>query len=430
MATVAYGTVPFEDQIAFFRRKRNVLTESYLDVWEAQHDTSFMVAGANRDDLVADFAQAIRKAIDSGNTLEEFRRDFDRIVSTYGWDYKGGRNWRSRVIYETNLRQSYNAGRWAQLQRMKKTRPWWRYRHSDAVEHPRPQHQAWDGMVLHCDDPWWLTHFPANGWGCQCYVEALNDRDLKRMGKSGPDIAPPINMGPVMVGLRSPGGPRMVMTPAGVDPGFGYAPGRSVSDWPASRGGPQTPVSLQGGMERALQTALDKTTRLPVQVAASSALQSLSRPRAMDALQAGLTQWQRAVAAGDSHTAGYLVGALHPLTTRRLASFGVQPLTAALQVTAAQWTATALAQLVKLALPMALYEGAAMEAVLLDTAAGVLRYVAQGSGDQRTVIDVALQVQGAQVANAIVGTTVASLADLRSALDSGRLQLLQGTLAP
>ena len=430
MAAVAYGTVPFEDQIAFFRRKRNVLTESYLDVWETQHDTSFMVAGANRDDLVADFAQSIRKAIDSGNTLEEFRRDFDRIVSTYGWDYNGGRNWRSRVIYETNLRQSYNAGRWTQLQRMKKTRPWWRYRHSDAVEHPRPQHQAWDGMVLHCDDPWWLTHFPANGWGCQCYVEALSDRDLKRMGKSGPDTAPPINMGPVMVGLRSPGGPRMVMTPAGVDPGFGYAPGRSVSDWPASRGGPQTPASLQGGLERALQTALDKTTRLPVQAAANSALQSLARPRAMDALQAGLTQWQRAVAAGEGHTPGYLVGALHPLTTRRLASIGVQPLTAALQVTATQWTASALAQLVKLALPMALYEGAAMEAVLLDTAAGVLRYVAKGSGDQRTVIDVALQLQGAPVANAIVGTTVASLADLRSALDSGRLQLLQGTLAP
>ena len=430
MAVVAYGTVPFEDQIAFFRRKKNVLTESYLDVWEAQNDTSFMVAGANRDDLVADFAQSIRKAINSGNTLEEFRRDFDRIVSTYGWDYKGGRNWRSRVIYETNLRQSYNAGRWAQLQRMKKTRPWWRYRHSDAVEHPRPQHEAWDGMVLHCDDPWWLTHSPSNGWGCQCYAEALSDRDLKRMGKSGPDTAPPINMGPVMVGLRSPGGPRMVMTPAGVDPGFGYAPGRSVSDWPASRGGPQTPASLQGGLERALQTALDKTTRLPVQTAASSALQSLSRPRAMDALQAGFTQWQRAVATGDSTEPRYLVGALHPVTTRGLVAAGVRPLTAALQVTAAQWTAPALARLVAQTLPVTLYEGASVMAVLLDAAAGLLRYVMRGPGDQRIVIDVALELQGIQAANSVVGSAVESLADLRSKLASGRLQLLQGGIAP
>ena len=155
MATVGYGTVPFAEQIEFFRRKRNVLTESWLDLWESEHDTAFMVAGANRDDLVADFARAIEKAAADGATLEEFRRDFDRIVSIYGWDYKGGRNWRSRVIYETNLRQSYNAGRWKQLQDLKKVRPWWRYRHSDAVEHPRPEHEAWDGMILHCDDPWW-----------------------------------------------------------------------------------------------------------------------------------------------------------------------------------------------------------------------------------------------------------------------------------
>ena len=428
MAVVAYGTVPFADQIAFFRRKRGVLTESYLDVWETQHDTSVMVAGANRDDLLGDLREAIRKAIDSGNTLEDFRRDFDRIVSTYGWDYKGGRNWRSRVIYETNLRQSYNAGRWAQLQRLKKVRPWWRYRHSDAVERPRPEHVAWDGLILHCDDPWWLTHFPANGWGCQCYVEALSDRDLRRLGKTGPDKAPPINMGPVMVGLRSPGGPRMVMTPAGVDPGFGYAPGASLDGGPQTRGVPQTPASLQGGLERALQTALEKTMRLPVEAAADSAAQALSRPRAMDALEAGFMQWRRATAAGTSQAERYVVGALQPLTVQRLALAGVRPFTAALQISAAQWTTRELAKLVKL--PAALYVGTSVTAVLLDAAAGVLRYVMAGTGDRRTVVDVMLQLEGAQAANAVVASAVESIAQLRSALSAGRLQLIQGDIAP
>lgn len=429
MAGVAYGTVPFEDQIAFFRRKRNVLTESYLDVWESEHDTGFMVAGANRDDLLADLREAIRKAIDSGNTLEDFRRDFDRIVATYGWDYKGGRNWRSRVIYETNLRQSYNAGRWAQLQRLKKTRPWWRYRHSDAVEDPRPEHLAWDGLILHCDDPWWLTHFPVNGWGCQCYVEALSDRDLKRLGKSGPDVAPPINMGPVMIGLRSPGGPRTVMTPAGVDPGFGYAPGSSVDPWPQQRGGPQTPPSLQGGLEHALQTALEKTARLPAEAAARSAAQALSRPRAMDALQGGFAHWQRAIDAGMPAPPRYVVGALHPVTADRLASAGARPLTAALQVIAAQWAAGELARLVKLSLPLALYDGAPA-AVLLNVATGILRYVLRGIGERRIVVDVALQLQGELAANTVVASSTEAVADLRLALASGRLQLLQGDLGP
>ena len=82
--------------------------------------------------------EAVDKAIADGTTLEEFRRDFDRIVARYGWDYNGGRDWRTRVIYETNLNTSYAAGRWEQLQ----AAPFWQYEHADWVENPRHQHLA------------------------------------------------------------------------------------------------------------------------------------------------------------------------------------------------------------------------------------------------------------------------------------------------
>ena len=138
MPTAAsYGSLPFREQVEFFRRKLNVTTQAWTDVLEAEHDVAFMVAGANRDDMVADFREAVTRSIDEGATLAQFRKDFDRIVEKYGWNYNGGRNWRSRVIYETNLRQSYNAGRWTQLQSLKAVRPFWRYRHSDDVQRPR-----------------------------------------------------------------------------------------------------------------------------------------------------------------------------------------------------------------------------------------------------------------------------------------------------
>ena len=220
MAAVAYGSLPFQQQIAFFRNKRNVLTESWLDLWESEHDNGFMVAGANRIELVADFRDAVRRAIEDGETLADFRTRFDSIVAKHGWDYNGGRNWRSRVIYETNLRQSYNAGRRDQQQRLKKVRPWKQYRHSDAVEHPRPVHQSWDGKIWHIDDPIWDVIETQNGWGCQCYTQTLNDRDLKRLGKTGPDEPLQLEWTEVLVGQRSPGGPRLVRTPVGIDPGF------------------------------------------------------------------------------------------------------------------------------------------------------------------------------------------------------------------
>lgn len=232
MAEVSYGSLPFAEQIAFFRRKlgNQLLTQAWTDVQLQEHDHAFMVAGANRADLLEDFATAVDRAIAEGRTLEEFRKDFDSIVAKHGWSYKGGRNWRSRVIYETNLRTSYAAGRWEQLQAVKQARPYWQYEHSDAVMHPRPLHKAWGDakLVLSADDPWWHTHFPPNGWGCQCTVKSLAERDLRKLGKTGPDQAPEIRMETKLIGQRSPGGPREVETPEGIDPGFGYAPGRDA----------------------------------------------------------------------------------------------------------------------------------------------------------------------------------------------------------
>lgn len=52
----------------------------------------------------------------------------------------------------------------------------------------------------------------------------------------------------------------------GIDPGFGYAPGRSVSGDPPPRL-PNTPPSLAGQIERTTLFALDKATQLPDDIA-------------------------------------------------------------------------------------------------------------------------------------------------------------------
>lgn len=227
---VSATSLPFREQNEFFRRKLNLPTNAWTDVYTREHDYAFVVAGANRDDLVQDFRAAVQKVIDDGGTLEAFRKDFDRVVAKHGWSYNGGRNWRSRVIYETNLRSSYMAGRYEQLMAVREARPYWQYIHSDAVEHPRPQHAAWNGLILRWDDPFWQTHFPVNAWGCQCSVRALSHDDLVRMGKTGPDKAPEIVWETRTIGQRSPDGPRTVQVPQGIDPGFEYIPGKARLD--------------------------------------------------------------------------------------------------------------------------------------------------------------------------------------------------------
>lgn len=228
-ASAEHTQLPFSEQIEFFRSKLDLPTEAWTDIWHMQHDVAFVVAGAAHDDLVGDLRGAVDQAIAEGTTLATFRRDFDGIVAEHGWSYKGGRAWRTEVIYGTNLRTSYAAGRYRQMKTLADRRPWWRYRHSHASEHPRSEHLAWDGIVLRHDDPWWKTHYGPNGWGCKCYVEALGERDLVRLGKTGPDTAPPMNMRTVTVGKTSPN-PRTVSVPEGIDPGWAYAPGRLSVD--------------------------------------------------------------------------------------------------------------------------------------------------------------------------------------------------------
>jgi len=222
---VNYGSMPFNEAVSFFRRKLNVPARSWDALWQHNHDVAFMVAGATQAELIKDLRELVRGVIENGDTLRDFRKGFDQVVARRGWGYKGGRNWRTRVIYETNLYQAYNAGRERQIQAIKHRRPYAMYEHNDAVEHPREEHLAWDGLVLPVDDPWWDTHTPQNGWGCRCRKVSLSERDLRRMGKAGPDQAPPIEWEEKRIGVRGPT-PRTVRVPKGIDPGFAYAPGQ------------------------------------------------------------------------------------------------------------------------------------------------------------------------------------------------------------
>lgn len=246
---VEYGAQPFAEQLEFFRDKLNLPTAHWTDIYTKEHDWSFVVAGATRDELLCDLRAAVEKAINQGATLEEFRRDFDRIVEKHGWHgwtgegSKGGKAWRTRIIYETNIATSYAAGRYQQLQ----SAPLWRYVHADWVTHPRPEHQAWDGLILPKDEPWWNTHFPPNGWGCRCSVQGIWPDDLGGFGKDTPDAAPPDELVTLEIGQRSALGPRTVTVPAGIDPGFEYTPGaaRYKSACPPER--PEPPVSGAAG---------------------------------------------------------------------------------------------------------------------------------------------------------------------------------------
>ena len=215
---------PFAEQVAFFRQKENLPTEHWDDIIGSAHDRAFMVAGAAKADLLNDLRGAVDKSIAEGKSIKWFRQEFDAIVAKHGWqgwtgsDTQAGRDWRTRVIYDANMRTSYNAGRYAQLTDpdLLQNRPYWKYIHSDLVAHPRPLHQSWHGTVLRYDHPWWKTHFTPNGFGCRCRIKAVTANEYK--GHPAPDDGTytKIDRHGVIHEL-----------PNGVDYGWDYAPGQA-----------------------------------------------------------------------------------------------------------------------------------------------------------------------------------------------------------
>ncbi|SDK31669.1 PBECR2 nuclease fold domain-containing protein [Billgrantia gudaonensis] len=251
---VRYGNLPFREQLDYLREQVAVPTRTWTDIYGAEHDQAFMVAGASRQAIVEDFQRSIRRVIEEGGTIADFRRDFDDIVKRHGWSYRGSRGWRSRLIFETNLMQSYHAGREAQMAdpELRRLRPFGLYRHGGSDD-PRPEHLAHDGKVVPLDDPWWDVWSPKNGWGCSCKKYMISREQAEREGYTVSEQGPEIDWEERTVGENGPS-PRTVRVPRGIDPGFEHRPGsgrgRALSPsplgTPAGRPGRSLPARRAG----------------------------------------------------------------------------------------------------------------------------------------------------------------------------------------
>lgn len=349
--TVNATKLPFNEQINYFKRKLNLPTDTYLDIQGKEHDYAFVVAGANRNDLLADFRSAVDKAIADGTTIQTFRKDFDKIVAKYGWDYYGGRDWRTRIIYDTNLYSSYSAGRYEQHQQMSKLRPFWEYRHKDGQKHPRPLHQSWDGLVLPHDDPFWQTHYPINAYGCHCTVVAHSAKSLEREGLTVSE-SPKINYVTKELGTKS-GQSKIVTLPEGIDYGFDRVAGSERVDMPS-------------------RLLLDKVISVPPKLAANMVGNVLKVPEVQKLLNTEIkamvdTITKEKLARGVSKS----VGVLPTDVVTTLTKEGLEPATAVITLRDTD-VLHALRDSKDQSLPLAFWYGLAgylqnPEAVLLDT---------------------------------------------------------------
>lgn len=238
--------LPPREAIAAFRARGFDLPESFSwqDLWQEQHAAAFTVAKSAGFDILKDLYEAMERAISEGQAYAQFAKAVTPTLQRKGWwgiqemsdpqtgeirDVQLGSPRRLRIIFDTNMRVSYAAGRWAAIERLKRARPFLRY---VAVRdsRTRPQHLAWHDTVLPVDHAFWQTHAPPNGWRCRCTLQQLSQADLDRRGLEVKEPPP----APVRPWTNSRTG-EISLVPTGIDAGWAYNPGKAAVERHAAR---------------------------------------------------------------------------------------------------------------------------------------------------------------------------------------------------
>jgi SPP1 gp7 family putative phage head morphogenesis protein len=226
---ITLNELPFDEAVDYLQQKIKIPTQKWNDLQAQQHDWAFVVAGVTQTELLNDLHVATLKALKNGETIQDFRKNFDQIVAKHGWGYKGERGWRTNVIFDTQMSTARAAGHWDHIMENVETRPYLRYV-TVGDNRVRPNHRMLSGTTRPVKDAFWDFHSPPLGYRCRCKVISLDGEQMTRQRFR---VTPQTEIRKTLNNI----GYRIVIDPVtgqkkqlnkAITPGFDYKPGASV----------------------------------------------------------------------------------------------------------------------------------------------------------------------------------------------------------
>lgn len=162
-------------------------------IWAEEHALAFTVAGMARDDILAALRDGLTEVIAGKLSREEWLDGARaRLVKAGYWREDGEKGGitpsRLQLIFDTNTANAYHGGRWQRLEERRETHPYLMYL-TKRDHRVRPEHRAWEGLILPIDHPFWQTHFPPNGFRCRCAVLGVTQTEYDQLKRDGGQFA-------------------------------------------------------------------------------------------------------------------------------------------------------------------------------------------------------------------------------------------------
>lgn len=216
--------------LEYIKNKKLKPAFSYKDVWNEEHISSFTVAKIMQLEALKNIKDAVEKAVENGETLEQFKKNIKKKNIKHEYELS---DFRLRTIYETNLRSAYMKGRFDRAY-SSDAHPYLMYKVGPSKNH-RPEHLAWNGLILDKNDPFWLSHNPPNGWSCKCYTVAVSKQRKERYENEGITVNIDGKVEKIEAKLKAPKityktyvnkrNGTISKVPAGIEPSFNFNQG-------------------------------------------------------------------------------------------------------------------------------------------------------------------------------------------------------------
>lgn len=219
---ITFSPLPMRETLAFWENKVKLSPGRFARLKDDVKTHAFAVSGIARGAELDTVFNALQKALEEGISYGRFKKEAAEVFKRRGWT--GQRAWRVNNIFRTNIQTAYGVGRYRQMQRVAKRRPYWMY---DAVNdsRTRPAHGAMDGRVFPATHPVWDRWYPPNGFRCRCSVVSLSAAQVKARGLTVEEEDPTGKLYEPKDPATGVTMPARLMMP---DPGFAHHPGKSV----------------------------------------------------------------------------------------------------------------------------------------------------------------------------------------------------------
>ena len=175
-AEVIAAPVNPEAAIAFWGWRATMPYDEAKKLADGAKDRAFYIACMTELGAVQTVKDALKDALENGETLADFKKRCLEVIESQGWH-----SHRIETIFRNNMQTAYAAGRYSKMQEVKKYRPFWQYAIVDDGR-VRPSHAVLNNGVYPADHEFWEENYPPNGHACRCCVRTLSARQVENEG--------------------------------------------------------------------------------------------------------------------------------------------------------------------------------------------------------------------------------------------------------